>query len=118
MPQTAASPRIQDVDVPSICETYADAVRGMMFDGQSVRMELCVTRMEEPKDGSGELTGKRQTACRVVLPLSAALELSSKLSSMLTTLAKRGAERKAKQGQRAPAQASVQTPAQSEAQLN
>jgi hypothetical protein len=116
MPQPAASPRIQDVDVPSISETFVDAVRGMMFDGQSVRMELCVTRMEEPKNGSGELTGKRQTACRVVLPLSAALELSSKLGSVLTTLAKRGAERKAKQGQRAPA--SVQTPVQSEAQLN
>ena len=114
MPQAAASPKIQDVDVPSISETFADAVRGMMFDGQSVRMELCVTRMDEPKNGEGQLTGKRQTACRVVLPLSAALELSSKLGSVLSTLAKRRADRQPKPAQPAPAQ----TPAQSEAQLS
>jgi hypothetical protein len=112
MPQAAASPTIQDVDVPSISETFADTIRGLMFDGQSVRMELCVTRMDAPTKGNGELTGRRQTACRVVLPLSTALELSSKLGNMLTTLAKRGAERKVKQGQPAPAQAAAQSAAQ------
>lgn len=90
--------KIEYVDVPAIAETYADTVRGMMFDGQSVRMELCVTRMNEPAKDSTEVTGKRQTACRVVLPLSAALELSTQLGRMMSTLAKRGAERKAKQG--------------------
>jgi hypothetical protein len=99
MPQAIASPKIEYVDVPSIAETYADTVRGMVFDGQSLRLELCVTRMDEPKNGSDELSGKRQTACRVVLPLNAALDLSSKLGRMMTTLAKRGAERKAKQAQ-------------------
>ena len=89
--------KIEYVDVPAIAETYADTVRGMMFDGQSVRMELCVTRMNEPNKDSSEITGKRQTACRVVLPLSAALELSTQLGRMMSTLAKRGAERKAKQ---------------------
>ena len=91
-----AQAKIEYVDVPAINETYADTVQGMMFDGQSVRLELCVTRMDEPKKGSAEITGRRQTACRVVLPLSAALDLSSKLGRMMTTLAKRGAERKAK----------------------
>jgi len=94
-----AAPKIEYVDVPGISETYADTVRGMMFDGQSVRLELCVTRMNEPAKGSRELTGRRQTAARVVLPLSAALELSTKLGRMMTTLAKRGAENKAKQAQ-------------------
>lgn len=104
MSQAAASPKIEYVDVPGISETYADTVQGMMFDGQNVRLELCVTRMQEPKNGSAQLTGKRQTACRVVLPLSAALDLSNKLGRVLTTLAKRGAERKAKQAQPTPAQ--------------
>jgi hypothetical protein len=94
----AAKPKIEYVDVPSITETYADNVRGMMFDGQSVRLELCVTRMDEPGKAPTELTGKRQTACRVVLPLNTALELSTKLGRMMSTLAKRGAERKAQQG--------------------
>jgi hypothetical protein len=93
----AATSKIEYVDVPSISETYADTVRGMVFDGQSVRLELCVTRMDEPAKGATELSGKRQTACRVVLPLSAALDLSTKLGRMMTTLAKRGAERKAKE---------------------
>lgn len=101
----AGSTKIQYVDVPGIAETYADTVRGMMFDGQSVRLELCVTRMEEPARGTNELTGKRQTACRVVLPLSAALDLSTKLGRMMSTLAKRGAERKAKAEAKAPAKA-------------
>jgi hypothetical protein len=91
-----AAPKIEYIDVPGISETYADAVRGMMFDGQNVRLELCVTRMEEPQTGADQLTGKRQTACRVVLPLATALDLSSKLGRVLTTLAQRGAERKAK----------------------
>jgi hypothetical protein len=93
----AATPKIDYVDVPSIAETYADTVRGMVFDGQSVRLELCVTRMDEPAKDAGELTGKRQTACRVVLPLGAALDLSTKLGRMMATLAKRSAERKGKQ---------------------
>jgi hypothetical protein len=92
------TPKIEYVDVPGISETYADTVRGMMFDGQSVRLELCVTRMDEPNKANSELTGKRQTACRVVLPLSAALDLSTKLGRMMNTLAKRGAEQKAKAG--------------------
>jgi len=94
----AATPKIQYVDVPSISETYADNIRGMMFDGQSVRLELCVTRMEEPANGCPEITGKRQTACRVVLPLNAALELSTKLGRLMSTLAKRNAEAKAQLG--------------------
>jgi hypothetical protein len=97
-----SSPRIQYIDVPSIAETYADSVNRMMFDGQSVRLEFCVTRMEEPQKDTTELTGTRQTACRVVLPLGTALELSGKLSRMLTALAKRGAENKAKQAQAKP----------------
>jgi hypothetical protein len=98
----ATAPKIEYVDVPGISETYADAVRGMMFDGQNVRLELCVTRLEDPKKGNGSMSGKRQTAARVVLPVATALELSNQLGRVLTTLAKRGAERKAKQA--APAQ--------------
>jgi hypothetical protein len=102
MAQASVPPKFEYVDVPSITETYADTVQGLIFDGQSVRLELCVTRMDEPKKGNGaQLTGKRQTACRVVLPLSAALDLSTKLGRMMATLAKRGAEQKAKQAQAA-----------------
>ena len=102
MADAVNAPKIEYVDVPEINETYADAVRGMMFDGQNVRLELCVTRLAEPKKGNGQLSGKRQTAARVVLPVSAALELSNQLGRVLTTLAKRGAERKAKQAAAAP----------------
>ena len=104
MSKANGSPRIQYVDVPSIAETYADSVNRMMFDGQSVRLEFCVTRMDEPQKGSADLTGTRQTACRVVLPLGAALELSGKLGRMLAALAKRGAESRAGQAQAKPAQ--------------
>jgi len=103
MPKANGSQRVQYVDVPGIAETYADSSR-MMFDGHGVRLEFCVTRMDEPQPGSGELTGRRQTACRVVLPLPAALELSAKLGRVLSELARRGAESKARQPTAKPAQ--------------
>lgn len=105
MSQASDAPKIEYVDVPSITETYADAVRGMMFDGQNVRLELCVTRLDEPKQGNGSICGKRQTACRVVLPVSAALDLSRQLGQVLSTLAKRGIERNGKQAAASPSEA-------------
>lgn len=88
-PASPASPkiRIQYVDVPDVQETFVDAVQEMAFDGQTFRLVLGVTRMEE-QNGDGEFTGKRYTACRVVLPAGAAMDLSRKLSRVLAAVLK------------------------------
>lgn len=94
MTQTAVSPKIEYIDVPAVTETFADTVQDMVFDGQTFRIQLCVTRMDEPNGTEGGVTGKRYTACRVVLSPSAALDLSNKLGRVLAAMLKQGAARK------------------------
>lgn len=94
MPQAAVSPKVEYVDVPGVGEVFADSVREAMYDGQSFRIELAVTRLEAV---NGAAAGKRYTACRLVLPASAALELSQRLSRVFSAMLKHDAERKAAQ---------------------
>ena len=95
MAQASVSPRVEYVDVPEISETFVDTVQDMMFDGQTFRIQFCVTRMDEPREKDAPISGKRYTVCRVVLPPSAALDLSTKLGRVLSTMMKQGAARKA-----------------------
>ena len=97
MAQTAVSRKIEYVDVPAVSETFADTVQDMAFDGQTFRIQFCVTRMDEPKGTEGEITGKRYTTCRMVLSPQAALELSTKLGRVLSAMLKQGASQKATQ---------------------
>jgi hypothetical protein len=86
--------RIDYIDVPDVPETFADAVQELVFDGQTFRVVLGVTRMDERK-GEGPFTGRRYTACRVVLPPSAAMDLSRKLGRVLAAMLKQGMLEKA-----------------------
>jgi hypothetical protein len=40
---------IRYVDHPEVEETFADAVSALIFDGQSLRIEFAVTRLDEIK---------------------------------------------------------------------
>ena len=112
MAQANVSPTVEFIDVPGISETFADTVQDLVFDGQTFRIQLCVTRMSEPKGAGEPLTGKRYTACRVVLSPAAALDLSNKLSRVIAAMLKQGTVRK--NGQQQPAQVQEQ-PAQPKA---
>jgi hypothetical protein len=37
------------VDRPDCLETFADSITGVTFDGQTLRLEFCVTRMDDMK---------------------------------------------------------------------
>ena len=71
-PPTPGAPRerqpatIRYVDRPDISETFADSVSGLIFDGQSLRIEFAVTRLDEVKPNM-PITGRRYPACRLVL---------------------------------------------------
>src|SRR3954469_18641634 len=65
---------IRTLDRPECQEIFADSVSGLYFDGQTLRLELCVTRLDEVKQNP-PLTGRRYPACRLVLSPAAALEL-------------------------------------------
>jgi hypothetical protein len=52
-------------------ETFGDSIIGLIFDGQTLRIEFGVTRFDEVKANS-PITGRRYPACRLVLAPAAA----------------------------------------------
>jgi hypothetical protein len=84
-PQT----QLQYVDRPEVVETFADHVQRIQFDGQTLRLEFSVTRLEEQKSGDAA-NGKRYPACRLVLSASAAIDLMNKMQQITAGLLKAG----------------------------
>jgi hypothetical protein len=80
--------KIVDVDRPELCETFADSILKIGFDGQVWRFEFGVTRMDEPKPPI--LPGKRYPACRLVLPPKTGLEFAAQLKGLIDVMEKQG----------------------------
>jgi hypothetical protein len=81
---------LQVVDVPELSETFADSVGSCLCDGQTARLELCVTRFDHVKPQT-QLSGKRYPICRLVLTLPALADLANKAQGLMQALAKQGA---------------------------
>jgi hypothetical protein len=77
------------VDRPDTPETFADSITGLFFDGQTLRIEFAVTRVDEVKPNA-PITGRRYPACRVVLPPSAAVELINRMQQVGAALTQAG----------------------------
>jgi hypothetical protein len=77
------------IDRPELTETFADSITGLYFDGQSLRIEFTVSRMDEIKPNT-PVTGRRYPACRLVLPPGAAVELINKMQQVGAALTKAG----------------------------
>jgi hypothetical protein len=88
------TPTFRHVDRPDCAETFADSITGVFFDGQTLRIELSVSRMDETKPGA-PLTGHRTPVCRLVVPPSTALDLVQKMQQVGAALAKAGYVRSA-----------------------
>jgi hypothetical protein len=87
-PQTQV--KYQYVDRPEVAETFADFVNRIQFDGQTLRFEFCVTRMEDQPASGGGPTGTRYPACRLVLSAAAAVDLMNKMQQITAGLIKAG----------------------------
>ena len=85
-PQAAA---IRYVDQRELHETFADSINNVFFDGQTMRIEFGITRMDEMKQGQ-QLSGRRYPACRLVLPLGAALDLINKMQQTANAMQQAG----------------------------
>lgn len=92
----AQQPTIQItyVDRPEVSETFADTVEKMFFDNQTLRIELCVTRMNDPSPPNPP-SGEKYTACRLVLPPLTALDLVIKLQQLVALLEQQGVIKRA-----------------------
>ena len=66
-PPAAAPPRpavtLRYLDRPDCLETFADSISGLSFDGQTLRLEFAVTRMDDVKPDA-PVTGRRYPVCR------------------------------------------------------
>ncbi len=70
-------------------ETFADSVSGLIFDGQTLRIEFAVTRLDEVKP-TAPLTGRRYPASRIVLPPAAAVDLINRMQQVAAALTQAG----------------------------
>jgi hypothetical protein len=90
--RTPAAPvgtKLRYVDRPECMETFADFIVSSTFDGQTLRLEFGVTRLDEIRQDV-PVTGRRYPACRLVLSGPAALELISRMQQIGTALSRAG----------------------------
>jgi hypothetical protein len=80
---------IRLVDRPDLAETFVDSVSGLVFDGQTLRIDFAVTRLDEIKPNTS-ITGRRYPACRLVLPPAAAADLINRMQQIGEALTQAG----------------------------
>ena len=88
-PAEAPTAAIRYVDRPECQEVFADSVTQVYFDGQSLRLEFGVTRLDEIKPNTA-ITGRRYPAQRMVLTPMAAVELINRMQQVATALTQAG----------------------------
>jgi len=84
-----ASASIRYLDRADMVETFADSITGLMFDGQTLRIEFGVTRFDDVKPNA-PITGRRYPACRLVLPPAAAVDLINRMQQIAAALTQAG----------------------------
>ena len=77
---------LQYVDRPDIPETYVDLLQRGNFDSSTntFRLEFCTGRLGDPV--RGKATGKKYTACRLVIPLDSMLDMLNQLNVLAAQL--------------------------------
>ena len=75
--------------MPDHKETFADSIGGWTYDGNTLRMEFLVSRLDALKTGE-QPTGRAVPVCRLVLPTVAAVELIRAASQITTALTQAG----------------------------
>ena len=80
--------KIAYIDRPDVTETFADTLERVSFDGQSWRLEFCVTRMDDQKEDV--FPGRKYPVSRLALTVNAGLELANKMQQIVAIMEKRG----------------------------
>lgn len=80
---------INYIDRPDVSETFADSISGLIFDGQTLRIEFAVTRLDEVKPNA-PITGRRYPICRLALPPGAAVDLINRMQQIGAALTQAG----------------------------
>ena len=75
MPFGVPSTQFPKEERHDIRETFANSLSQCVFDGQTLRLELCSTRLDEAKPPPAKPTGRRHVVARIVLTPGGAIEL-------------------------------------------
>ena len=103
-PERGAAANIRYVDRADMVETFADSVTGLIFDGQTLRIEFGVTRFDDVKPNA-PISGRRYPACRLVLPPVAAVDLINRMQQIAAALTQAGVVKAAQRPAAAPSRA-------------
>jgi len=95
---------IRYLDRADMVETFADSITGLIFDGQTLRIEFGVTRFDDVKANT-PITGRRYPACRLVLPPAAAVDLINRMQQIANALTQAGVVKAAPRPGAEPAKA-------------
>jgi hypothetical protein len=88
-PADGQTATVRYVDRPDCTETFADSVNNVYFDGQSLRIEFGITRLDEMKPNT-PVSGRRFPAQRMVLTPGAAVELINRMQQVGQALTQAG----------------------------
>lgn len=73
-----------------IKETFADTLGSVFFDGQALRLEFTVGRMNELKAPATMPTGERHVVARLALTLPCTIDLINQMRSLAGQLSQAG----------------------------
>jgi hypothetical protein len=82
-------PKFRYQDMPELGETFADSIGGWSYDGNTLRVEFLVSRLD-PVKGGEQPTGRVVPTCRLVLSTMAAVELIRAAGQITTALTQAG----------------------------
>jgi hypothetical protein len=85
---------IRYLDRADMVETFADSITGLIFDGQTLRIEFGVTRFDDVRPNT-PISGRRYPACRLVLPPAAAVDLINRMQQIAAALTQAGVVKQA-----------------------
>jgi hypothetical protein len=88
-PAEPATVKLTYIDRPDCLETFADSINGLFFDGQTLRIEFGVSRVERAQPDA-PATVRRFTACRVVLTPGGAAELINQMQQVAAAMTQSG----------------------------
>jgi hypothetical protein len=89
MAQNQQTMPIRHVDTPDLSETFADSVHSMVWDGQTLRIEFCVTRYPDVPTAA-DAEAKRLPVCRLVLTAPGVAALFNRLQKTVAAMAEAG----------------------------
>ena len=82
-------PKFRYQDMLDLKETFADSIGGWSYDGNTLRVEFLVSRLDAMKPGE-QPTGRAVPVCRLVLTTVAAVELIRAAGQITTALTQAG----------------------------